>query len=126
MKKFLILAVLAQMVASFGKKKSTLPSFRGVIEALHCIKGRIRFAIPSLKGKEDEALVKIKELRKIEAIDKVEFSSVTGSLLVIFDEQLLQKTSALVKFIDFALNDLFNNIFGLAFNFFAIDHLLTI
>jgi len=87
MKKLLILAILAQGIASLAKKKSLIPSFRWVIEVVHCLKGRIRLFIPLLKGKDNIVLVRLKELRKIDAVKTFEFSTVTGSLLVVFDEQ---------------------------------------
>nr|WP_300004096.1 hypothetical protein [Tissierella sp.] len=65
-----------------------VPTFRGVIEVKHKLQGRIRFALPLLKG-NPEAFEELKsQLDRIEPILGVETNYITGSLLVNYREDI--------------------------------------
>ena len=71
-------------------KNSTLPSFYGILEIQHYIKGRIRIKVESLKNDNE----KVEELRlnllKLNGIDEVTINSLLGTVLIKFDEDIIE------------------------------------
>lgn len=78
-------------LGSAVKKKEEdieVPTFRGIIEVKHKLKGRIRFSIPILKG-NSEGFEELKaQLDRIEPILGVETNYITGSLLIKYREDI--------------------------------------
>ena len=75
---------------SLIKEKSSIdvPSFRGVVEVVHKLNGRIRFRIPSLKGNANGFNELSDQLRKIKSISGVETNHITASLLINHTEEI--------------------------------------
>jgi copper chaperone CopZ len=73
----------------FGRKKggdtSRLPSFPGVIETVHALPGRARFRVPEIIGYGSDATTLEKHLARLDGVDAVRVSPVSGSILVEFD-----------------------------------------
>lgn len=65
-----------------------VPSFRGIVEVVHTLNGRIRFRIPSLKGNPEGFNELNNQLNKIKSITSVETNYITGSLLVNHTEEI--------------------------------------
>ena len=65
-----------------------VPSFRGIVEVKHKMKGRIRFRIPVLKSNEKGFKQLEDQMNQIDNISVVETNSVTGSLLVKYTEAI--------------------------------------
>lgn len=72
------------------KEKSTIevPSFRGVIEVVHKLEGRVRFKIPVLKGNKELCDELESQLNKISHIQSVETNYVTGTLLIKYGQEI--------------------------------------
>ena len=72
------------------KKRSTIevPSFRGVIEVVHKMEGRIRFRIPSLKGNQQGFKELEDQLNRISHLTHVETNYITGTLLVNYGDEI--------------------------------------
>lgn len=71
-------------------KKPVLPSFFDILEVKHYISGRMRVKIPSLQynlEKEDEIR---KQLLNLKGINSVEINTLIGSVLVRFDETIIE------------------------------------
>lgn len=71
-------------------KKPILPSFYDILEIKHYSAGRIRVKIPSLQynlEKEDEVR---KKLLTLKGINSVEVNTLVGSMLVLFDETIIE------------------------------------
>ncbi len=68
------------------KNSSLVSGLPGVIEIKHCISGRVRFHVPSIKQDklaEEKLLFTIKN---IDAIEKIEINIITASILVYYKE----------------------------------------
>ncbi len=78
------------MKKALQKQKSTVdvPSFRGVIEVVHKLEGRIRFRIPSLKGNKEVFEELENQLSKISHMTNVETNYVTGTLLIEYGNEI--------------------------------------
>lgn len=63
-----------------------LPSFKGIIDVKHYIKGRIRLLIPLLKNNKAGGEALLKELKKLPQLKSLRLTDTTGSLLIEFDE----------------------------------------
>ncbi len=72
------------------KEKDTVdvPSFRGIVEVKHKLRGRIRFTIPSLKGNNGGFQGLKAQLDKIDHIYNVQVNPITASLLVEHGEEI--------------------------------------
>lgn len=73
-----------------GKQvKSPLPSFKGIIETVHYLPGRVRFYIPRLK--KDEGLTKNleKQLKSIQVVKQVEVNSTIGMARITYDSEAI-------------------------------------
>lgn len=71
-------------------KNSTLPSFYGILEIQHYIKGRIRVKIESLKNDDKKADELKMNLLKLNGIKEVAINSLLGTILVKFDETIIE------------------------------------
>ncbi|MCG8573089.1 MAG: hypothetical protein MJB14_23395 [Spirochaetes bacterium] len=67
-------------------KNDNLHGFKNIIEVVHHIKGRIRFIIPRLKISEIDIE---KTLTSIKGIDQANVNRISGSLVITYDEQLI-------------------------------------
>lgn len=70
-----------------GHKASTgaaspLLRLRSPVETVHVIPGRVRFRVPAIVSSTDNAQLVVDTLGKLEAVEHVEASSITGSVLI--------------------------------------------
>lgn len=76
-----------------GRKKrgrrAVLPSFPGILEAVHALPGRVRFRVAPLVGHNDRARVLQDQLRQLHGVQAADANARTGSVLVRFDTQQL-------------------------------------
>lgn len=93
---FMLLSLAGKLIGNVvtnknvtNKNSMKLPSFKGVLEIKHSMSGRIRFSIPLLKENEEAKQVLVEQLSKVPAISKLEISLITGSLLICFDEKVV-------------------------------------
>lgn len=91
---FILLSLAGKIVSDllskndFTKKnKANVPSFKGVLEVKHSIKGRIRFYIPILKENEEAKSILMTQLSRVPAIKTIEANLIIGSLLICYDEK---------------------------------------
>lgn len=91
---FLLLSLAGKVVSGMlgkDKKKSrnslNLPSFKGVIEVKHSLKGRVRFYVPLLKNNEQIGQILISQLGKVDTISHIEVNGVTGSVVIKYDPE---------------------------------------
>ena len=72
------------------KEQQTIevPSFRGVIEVVHKMEGRIRFRIPSLKGNKEGFAELESQINRITHITSVETNYITGTLLIKYGDDI--------------------------------------
>lgn len=68
---------------------AALPEFFGVIEVKHNIAGRLRLKVALLRGGGSVIQGLKSALMKLEGVDAVEVSEVTGSLLILYSPQKL-------------------------------------
>lgn len=64
-----------------------LPSFLGIIEVKHYVKGRIRLLIPILKDNKEGGDALLADLKKLPQLKSIRLTTLTGSLLLEFDEK---------------------------------------
>ena len=69
--------------------KDMLPSFSGVLEVKHYIKGRLRVKIPAIKGNAQTAEFMEKALSPITGMKSVSVNPLLGTVLLKFDEAAL-------------------------------------
>ena len=69
--------------------KDMLPSFSGVLEVKHYIKGRLRVKIPAIKGSAQTAEFMEKALSPIAGMKSVSVNPLLGTVLLKFDEAAL-------------------------------------
>jgi hypothetical protein len=80
----LAIAALARRLKR-DKWLAGLPRYKtGPIRVAHAIPGRIRFLVPSLRGDDSAGLSWLERLRDLQGVSRVDVSSVTGSVLVIY------------------------------------------
>lgn len=96
---FILLSLAGKVVGDLLSKKDftkvnnlKLPSFKGILEIKHSLKGRIRFYIPSLKGNEAAKALLIEQFSKVPAIKAIEINTITATALISFDEKTLEPT----------------------------------
>jgi hypothetical protein len=83
-----------------GMTKSPLLQIRWPIQTSHLLPGRVRFHIPLFKGNQKDLDAAIVQLNKIEGVISAQANSITGSILIHFDESRLQADllfAALIK-----------------------------
>ena len=84
-----IIAALAGK-AKQNKVLQGLPMYQtGPIQIAHALPGRIRFFIPTLRDNHDAMKGGIEQLRALKGIDSVTCSTITGSLVVRFNQELI-------------------------------------
>ena len=84
-----IIAALAGK-AKQNKVLQGLPMFKtGPIRIAHALPGRIRFIIPTLRENHEAMKPGIELLEKSNGIDSVKYSTISGSLTVRFDQEMV-------------------------------------
>ena len=78
-------AVLIALSRSHASAKNSLPVYRGVIEPVHLLPGRLRLIVPSLIDNPHAALMLKEKMERIESITAVDSSTATGSLCLRYD-----------------------------------------
>jgi len=85
----LVIAALAGR-AKQNKVLQGLPMFQtGPLQIAHALPGRIRFVVPALRDNHESMVNGIEQLRTLKGIDSVKHSTVTGSLVVAFNHELV-------------------------------------
>jgi hypothetical protein len=78
----------------FGRKQKKetrrIPSFPGVVETVHLLPGRVRFRVPSLADDAAGRELLRRKLIEVQAIDSVEITPLSGSVLIRFDAESLE------------------------------------
>lgn len=74
-------------------------SFTGVVELRHLLPGRVRFAVPSLKGRPQRAAHLAETLGRLPELQSVETSPVSGSVLIHFDAERISADLLLVAIV---------------------------
>jgi hypothetical protein len=85
------------------QKRSPLLSITGPIRTSHVLPGRVRFHIFSLKNDENKIEIVKKQFPKIEGIKSVQINKVSGSVLILFDQDKLEPEllcAALIRLLD--------------------------
>ncbi len=88
--------IITGMLLSFlftQKKRSNKPpllQLRWPIITKHLLPGRVRFQIPLLVSQEKTVKDLTQQLEKIEGVQQIDCSIITGSVLILFDEGKLQ------------------------------------
>ena len=89
----LVTGILIAALAGRAKQNKVLqglPMFQtGPIQIAHALPGRIRFVIPGLRDTNEPMEKGIEQLRSLKGIDSVTSSTVTGSLVVEFNHELV-------------------------------------
>lgn len=90
--RFILFSLAGKIISeTLGKKTAKknelqLPSFHGIIEVKHSLKGRIRLRVPILKESEQGREILLSQLSKISTIKKIEINNITGSLTLEYDD----------------------------------------
>lgn len=89
----LVTGVLIAALAGRAKQNRVLqglPMFQtGPIQVAHALPGRIRFVIPDLRDNYEQMKNGLEQLETLRGIDKIEYSTVSGSLIVRFNHELV-------------------------------------
>lgn len=92
--RFLLFTLAGKLVSELvGKEKKhnknslNLPSFIGVIEVKHSIRGRVRLYVPVLKNDEASRRIILEQLSRVETIKHIEINNITGSLTIKYDPE---------------------------------------
>ncbi len=96
----IITGIIVSALLSGKKKKKGFRGFRGVVEVLHSIPGRVRFSVPSIRDNEDACHQLEKQLLKADAIQQIRVNPLTGTILILFNPEkidLATLTGVLVK-----------------------------
>lgn len=80
-------AMLAMSKLRRKRRRYTLPSFKGIMETVHYLPGRVRFQIPVIKDDKVLAASLKKQLTSIKAVRQVEVNSVIGTIRVVYDSE---------------------------------------
>jgi len=83
---FLLPLIFTGLNHKSNKIKKPMPSFKDIIEIKHFIPGRIRYKIPHLIGNEKELKNLKKLLKSFDNIQKIEGSTITGSVLITYEK----------------------------------------
>ena len=82
------------MASLFGRKKepgrSPLLSLRHPIRTRHILPGRIRFEADVLKNDAKAEQFLVEQMSRVKGVSKVQISTITGSVLVQFEEKEIQ------------------------------------
>ncbi|NOU60717.1 HMA2 domain-containing protein [Marinifilum caeruleilacunae] len=74
--------------------------FKGIVEIMHLIPGRVRFLVPTLKNEPDKCKQLKTQLEKAEQINGITPNPITGKVLIEFDKDHIDVetlTGVLVK-----------------------------
>ncbi|MCT4508875.1 MAG: hypothetical protein N4A48_08955 [Tepidibacter sp.] len=86
----IIYSAIGMIFVDKNKKNNIMnkiPSFKGILEVRHCISGRIRIYIPILKNNEEIKSIIIEQLSKIKVITNIEINTITGTVLLNYDNE---------------------------------------
>ena len=72
------------------QKRSPLLRITGPIRTSHVLPGRVRFHISSLANNDDKVELVQKQMVKLEGVDAVHVSRVSGSVLIYFNQDVLE------------------------------------
>jgi hypothetical protein len=102
----MLLAGLAGLKKNKNDKGShRLPRFNtGPVQTVHSLPGRLRLRVPSLSEDEDARKTVAEHMPRIKGVDLVEISPVTGSVLVLYEQNELEPEllfAALVRLLGF-------------------------
>lgn len=82
------------LFSSFKEKilnnKHSLPSFQNVLETKHTLPGRIRLLSKVLVNNDELKGLFLSQMKRIDGIKQVTISTITGSILINYDESKLQ------------------------------------
>jgi hypothetical protein len=87
----LVTGMIIAALAGRNKKNASLAGIpfhnTGPLRVVHSLPGRIRLVAQRLKDEEADQIKGVAELEKIDGIDEVRLSAVTGSVLIRYDER---------------------------------------
>ena len=88
----IITGMLLSMLMKSGSKdkKPPLLQIRWPIRTLHLLPGRVRFQIPLMVGREEELKAATTQIAKISGVKWVDYNKISGSVLIYFEEDILQ------------------------------------
>lgn len=88
----IITGILLSMLMKGDKKekKSPLLHIKWPIRTLHLLPGRVRFQIPIMVGREEELKAATTQIAKISGVKWVDYNKISGSVLIYFEEGVLQ------------------------------------
>jgi hypothetical protein len=88
----IITGILLSMLMKGGKesKKPPLLQTTWPIRTLHLLPGRVRFQIPLMVGKDEELKAATTQIAKIKGVKWVDSNKITGSVLIYFEENVIQ------------------------------------
>jgi len=78
------LAMLLASVRTKSASSSYLPSYKGVVEPVHSVPGRLRLHIP-LTARDVKAADRLKDMERIESVLSIQSNAVTGSVIIRYD-----------------------------------------
>jgi hypothetical protein len=78
----------AREMVERGLRGGTIPTFRGIIEVRHALDHRIRFAVPSVRGRQDRAELLTTHLPKVPGVTAARADVRTGSVVVTGEDTL--------------------------------------
>jgi copper chaperone CopZ len=83
--------ILASLLKGKRKTGPILPVIRGQFEATHSLPGRIRFRVPLIEHRDNAQINSIRNaLKRIKGIDSVEAFASSGSILVLYDDKIIE------------------------------------
>jgi hypothetical protein len=88
----IITGLLLSMLMKGGKesKKPPLLQTSWPIQTVHLLPGRVRFRIPLMIDKEEELKAASSQIAKINGVKWIESNKITGSVLINFDDSVIQ------------------------------------
>lgn len=88
----IITGILLSMLMKGGKdkKKPPLLQTNWPIRTLHLLPGRVRFQVPLMVGKDEELKAATTQIAKIKGVKWVDYNKISGSVLIYFEENIIQ------------------------------------
>ena len=88
----IITGILLSMLMKGDKKEKKPPllQIKWPIRTLHLLPGRVRFQIPIMVGREEELKAATTQIAKISGVKWVDYNKISGSVLIYFEEGVLQ------------------------------------
>ncbi len=90
MQNIIIPTLIIALLAKAKKSAKSGLSIKGVIEVKHTLTDRIRVSIPSLKNSPEVVKHLIEEVNKIDAVQSITASPVTGSVLISYNQSEIE------------------------------------